>query len=105
MVVWERPGMVLGGPWRVFGGIGRSLGQSEKSKCFYFVGFRWFSEMSCFLMFFDRYLKATLFSSKAKSLIDFILIQGGGKCCYFVSVRYDCGNIRFFTGAFSMNSF
>ena len=25
--LWGRPGMVLGGPWGVFGGMGRSLGQ------------------------------------------------------------------------------
>ena len=30
----------------------------ERSEGCYFVGFRWFSEMSCFLMFFHRYLKA-----------------------------------------------
>ena len=78
---------VLGGPWgdsrghkkrRLFSGsvLGRSwealwvflevLGDPwfspETSKCCYFVGFRWFSEMSCFFMFFRRYLKATLFS-------------------------------------------
>ena len=34
----------------------------ETSKCCYFAGFRWFSEMSCFFMFFRKYLKATLFS-------------------------------------------
>ena len=28
VVLGERPGMVLGGPWGVFGGIGRSLGES-----------------------------------------------------------------------------
>ena len=28
VVLGERPGTVLGGPWDVFGSIGRSLGQS-----------------------------------------------------------------------------
>jgi hypothetical protein len=71
---------VLGGPWgdprghkkrRLFSGsvLGRSwealwvflevLGDHwfspETSKWCYFVGFRWFSELSCFLMFFRRY--------------------------------------------------
>ena len=52
---WEALGVVLevwGNPWV-------SPGRSE---CCYFVGFRWFSEMSCFFMFFRRYLKAMLFS-------------------------------------------
>ena len=30
----------------------------ERSEGCYFVGFRWFSEMSCFFRFFHRYLKA-----------------------------------------------
>ena len=48
---WEALGVVLevwGPPWVSPG----------RSTCCYFVGFRWFSEMSCFLMFFHRYLKA-----------------------------------------------
>ena len=42
---WEALGVfleVLGDPWD----------SPEKSKCCYFVGFRWVSEMSCFFMFF-----------------------------------------------------
>ena len=31
---------------------------TERSEGCYFVGFRWFSEVSCFLMFFHRYLMA-----------------------------------------------
>ena len=58
---------VLGDPWD----------SPEKSKCCYFVGFRWFSEMSCFLMFFHRYLKATLFSLKTKNHTVILLIMGG----------------------------
>ena len=58
---------VLGDPWD----------SPEKSKCCYFVGFRWFSEMSCFLMFFHRYLKATLFSLKTKNHIVILLIMEG----------------------------
>ena len=58
---------VLGDPWV----------SPEKLKCCYFFGFRWFSEMSCFLMFFHRYLKATLFSLKTKNHIVILLIMGG----------------------------
>ena len=31
---------------------------TERSEGCYFVGFSWFSEVSCFLMFFHRYLMA-----------------------------------------------
>ena len=58
---------VLGDPWV----------SPERLKCCYFMCFRWFSEMSCFLMFFHRYLKATLFSLKRKNHIVFLLIMGG----------------------------
>ena len=64
---------VLGDPWD----------SPEVLKCCYFVGFRWFSEMSCFLMFFHRYLKATLFSLKRNNHILFLLIMG-----YFVGFSY-----------------
>ena len=49
----------------------------EKSKGCFFVGFGRFSEVSCFLMFFHRYLKAKLFSLKRKNHIAFLLIMGG----------------------------
>ena len=58
---------VLGHPWV----------SPERSKCCYFIGFRWFSEMSCFLMFFHRYFKATLLSLKTKNHIVILLIMGG----------------------------
>ena len=49
----------------------------ERSKCCYFVGFRWFSEMSCFLMISHRYLEVMLFSRTNKNHIVYILILGG----------------------------
>ena len=58
---------VLGDPWV----------SPERSKCCYFIGFRWFSEMSWFLMFFHRYLKATLFSLKTKNHTVILLIMEG----------------------------
>ena len=36
---WERPGIVLGGPWGDFGGLGRSLSQSWEVRM---LIFRWF---------------------------------------------------------------
>ena len=45
---------VLGDPWV----------SPVKSKCCYCIGFRWFSEMLCFLMLFHKYLKAKLFAWK-----------------------------------------
>ena len=52
-------GSVLGGSWEALGVFLEVLGDPwdspEKSKCCYFVGFRWFSEMPCFFMFFHRY--------------------------------------------------
>ena len=36
---WERPGIVLGGPWGDFGGLGRSLNQSWEVRM---LIFRWF---------------------------------------------------------------
>ena len=49
----------------------------EMSKGCYFVGFRRFSDMSCFLMIFHRYLEAMLFSSKTKKHVVFTSIVGG----------------------------
>ena len=43
---------VWGAPW----------GSPGRSECGSFVGFRWFSVMSCFLMFFHEYLGAMSFS-------------------------------------------
>jgi len=68
VVLGERPGMVLGGPWGVFEVLGDPWVSPERSKCCYFIGFRWFSEMLCFFMFFHRYLKARLFSLKRKTM-------------------------------------
>ena len=36
---WERPGIVLGGPWGDFGSLGRSLSQSWEVRLLFF---RWF---------------------------------------------------------------
>ena len=36
---WERPGIVLGGPWGDFGGLGRSLDQSWEVRMLLFLGF------------------------------------------------------------------
>jgi len=67
---WEALRLVL----EVWGDPCVSPGRSE---CCNFPGFRWFSETSCFLMFFHTYLEATLFSYKTKNHIVFILIIGG----------------------------
>ena len=74
---WERPGIVLGGPWGDFGGLGRSLDQSWGVRMLLFVGFRWYSEMSCFFVIFHRNLEVMLFSRKMKNYIVFTLILGG----------------------------
>ena len=58
---------VWGDPWI-------SPGRSE---CCCFVGFRWYSEISCFLMIFHRYLEAMLFSYKPKKHVVFTSILGG----------------------------
>ena len=62
----------------------------ETSKCCYFAGFRWFSEVSCFFMFFRRYLKQRWFHKKQKTC-SFYMNSGGSKCCYFVGFSYDSG--------------
>ena len=49
----------------------------ERSKCCYFVGFRWFSEMSCFLMIFHRNLEVMTFSRQMKNYMAFTLILEG----------------------------
>ena len=77
VVLWERPGMVLGGPWVVLEVWGSPWVSPGRSECCYFVDFRWFSEMSCFLMFFHMCLKAMLFSCKTNHHMVFILIMGG----------------------------
>ena len=56
---WDGPGRPLGCFWKY---LGDPRVSPERSECCYFIGFRWFSEMSCFLIFFHRYLKAMLFS-------------------------------------------
>ena len=58
---------VWGDPWV-------SPGRSE---CCYFICFRWYSEMSCFLVIFHRNLEVMLFSRKIKNYIVFTLILGG----------------------------
>ena len=49
---------VWGAPW----------GSPGRSECGYFRGFGWFSERSCFLMFFLEYLGAMSFCRKRKSV-------------------------------------
>ena len=60
--LWGRPGMVLGGLGVFLEVWGDPWVSPEMSKGCYFVGFRRFSDMSCFLMIFHRYLRAMLFS-------------------------------------------
>ena len=36
---WERPGIVLGGPWGDFGGLGRSLSESWEVRMLIFLWF------------------------------------------------------------------
>ena len=86
---------VLGDPWV----------SPERSKCCYFVSFRWFSELLCFLMFFIDISRRRCFDETQKKTYSFYIDSGGSECCYFAGFSYDCGNIRFFAGAFSMNSF
>ena len=47
---WERPGIVLGGPWGDFGGLGRSLSQSWEVRL---LLFGWFWMVFCNVRFFD----------------------------------------------------
>ena len=58
---------IWGDPWI-------SPGMSE---CCYFVGFSWYSEMSCFFMLFHRNLKVMMFCRKMKNYMVFTLILGG----------------------------
>ena len=55
---------VWGAPW----------GSPGRSECCYFVGFRWYSEMSCFLMIFHRNLEMMMLSRKMKNYMVFTLI-------------------------------
>ena len=48
-----------------------------RSKCCYFIGFSWLSEMSWFLMIFHRYLEVMLLYRKMKNYVVFTLILGG----------------------------
>ena len=71
---WEHPGIVLGALGvilEVWGDPWISPGMSE---CCNFVGFRWYSEMSCFLMIFHRNLEVMMFSRKMKNYMVFTLI-------------------------------
>ena len=60
---WERPGIVLGGPWGDFGGLGRSLDQSWEVRM---LLFRSLCILRChfFLMIFHRNLEVMMFSKK-----------------------------------------
>ena len=86
------PGSVLGSSWEALGMILEvwcdpwiSPGRSE---CCYFVGFRWYSEMSCFLMVFHRNLKVMMFCRKMKNYMVFFMDFRRSKCCYFVGLSY-----------------
>ncbi len=46
---WERPGIVLGGPWGDLEVWGDPWISPGRSACCSFIGFRWYSEMSFFL--------------------------------------------------------
>ena len=72
------PGSVLGSSWGALGVILEVWGDPwispGRSECCYFVGFRWYSEMSCFLMIFHRNLEVMMFSRKMKNCMVFTLI-------------------------------
>ena len=72
------PGSVLGSSWGALGVILEVWGDPwispGRSECCYFVGFRWYSEMSCFLMIFHRNLEVMMFSRKMKNYMVFTLI-------------------------------
>ena len=70
---WDRPGGPLGVILEVWGDPWISPGRSE---CCYFVGFRWYSELSCFFMIFHRNLKVIIFFRKMKNYTVFTLILG-----------------------------
>ena len=55
---------IWGGPWV-------SPGRSD---CCYFVGFRWFSGMCGFLLFFHRYVEAMSFSESEKLLVGMLIL-------------------------------
>ena len=86
-VSWEVLGC-LGGPGSVLGSSGGALGailevwgdpwiSPGRSECCYFNGFRWYSEMSCFLMIFHRNLEVMIFSRSMKHYMVFTLILAG----------------------------
>ena len=58
---------VLGDPWF----------SPERSRYCYFIGFKWFSEISCFLMFFLYIFKSDVVFIKIRKHIVFILILEG----------------------------
>ena len=84
------PGSVLGSSWGALGVILEVWGDPwispGRSECCQFVGFRWYSEMSCFLMIFHRNLEVMMFSRKLKNYMVFTLILED--CCYFIGFRY-----------------
>ena len=47
-VSWERPGIVLGLLGVILDVWGDSWISPGRSECWYFIDFRWYSEMSCF---------------------------------------------------------
>ena len=87
------PGSVLGSSWGALGVIldvwGDPWVSPGRSECCYFVGFRWYSEMSCFLMIFHRNLEVMMFPRKMENYMVFTLILWGR----IVDISLVLGNI------------
>ena len=106
VVLWGCTGMVLGGPWAGFGGMGRSLGQSWEVSMLLFRLFQMVFWYAIFSNICYGYLEAMLFSWKTKKQKNsFYMDYGRSTCCYFVGFSNDSWNTSIFAGAFSMNSF
>ena len=94
-------GCFLGGPWASLEALGSSWGaiwvilevwgdpwiSPGRSECCYFDGFRWYSEMSCFLMIFHGNLEVIMFSRKMNNYIVYIDFRRS-ECCYFIGFSY-----------------
>ena len=73
------PGSVLGSSWGALGVILEVWGDPwispGRSECCYFIGFEWYSEMSCFFMMFYRNLEVMLLSRNMTNYINLTLLQ------------------------------
>ena len=85
---------VWGAPW----------GSPGRSECCYFVGFRWFSERSCFLMFFDECSEAMSFSRRRRT-VKWLYCFWEVKMLLFHWLYVCFSRHTFSAGAFLMNSF